>query len=322
LPLEITELWNELLLRPMLNGLIVLYSILFQNFGLSIIVFTILVRLVMLPLTLKQLHASKAMSTLQPKLQELQRRYGKDKQKLSQETMKLYREQGINPAGCLFPMLIQMPIWIGLYQSIIQALAAAPDALLDLSQHLYPGLSVVRQVIPLGSQFFWLDLSKPDPFSILPILVGGSMWVQQKMMTMPTTDPKQATTNQMMLWTMPIMFGFFTLQFPSGLAIYWVVSNIISIVLQYFVTGWGTLMKTSPKVEPASKAVSRQASAKAQAKRPVPAAVAAGNPTPKIGKRTANGKPRGKRKNSGGSNSPRPEPVEDQPLRSGDNGTE
>jgi YidC/Oxa1 family membrane protein insertase len=148
----------------------------------------------------------------------------------------------MNPAGCLLPMLIQMPIWIALYQSIVRVLAVAPVDFLNLSKHLYASWPLVFTQVPLQSRFLWLDLAYPDSFLILPILVGGTMWVQQKMTTLPSTDPKQQSQAQMMLWMMPLMFAFLTLSFPSGLALYWVVSNVISIVLQYFVTGWGGLI--------------------------------------------------------------------------------
>ncbi len=148
----------------------------------------------------------------------------------------------MNPAGCLLPMLIQMPIWIALYQSIMKVLAVAPEDFLSLSQHLYSAWPAVFSLVPLESQFLWLDLAIPDGWLILPILVGGTQWVQQKMTTAPTTDPKQQAQSQMMLWMMPLMFAFLTLSFPSGLALYWVTSNVISIVMQYFVTGWGGLM--------------------------------------------------------------------------------
>lgn len=238
------ELWNEAFLEPMLNFLIVLYSQLFNNFGIAVIVFTIAIRLVTLPLTLKQLHSTKAITSIQPKMQELQKKYGKDKQKLAQEQMKLYKEMGANPLGCLVPTIIQFPIWIALYQSIQQALAASPEDLLGLSQRLY-SWPLVNKVVPLDSQFLWLDLAQPDKFLILPVLVGLSMWVQQKMITTATNDPRQQSMSNMMMWMMPMMFGVFSLQFASGLAIYWVVFNIIGIVVQYFVTGWGGLLKTT-----------------------------------------------------------------------------
>lgn len=238
-----TELWNVLLLQPMLNFLIVLSHVLFSNFGLAVIALTIIVRFIMLPFTLRQIRSTKAMTTLQPKLQEIQKKFGKDKQKLQQEVSKLYKEGGVNPLGCLWPMLIQLPIWIALYQSVLRALAASPEDLLHLSQNLYP-LSIVHQAVPMGSGFLWLNLAIPDSFYIMPILVGGTMWIQQKMMTAPTTDPRQQSMSRTMLWMMPLMFAFFTMQFPTGLALFWLVSNIIGIVMQYFITGWGGLEVT------------------------------------------------------------------------------
>ncbi len=225
----------------MINILVVMSQYLLSNFGLDIIALTIVIRILTLPLTLKQLHATKAIQTLQPKLIELQRKHARDRQKLAQEQMRLYRESGVSPAGCMIPMLVQMPIWIALYQSIIRVLAVVPEDFLSLSQHLYSTWSAVFSLVPLSSQFLWLDLAKPDNILILPILVGGTMWVQQKMVTPQAVDPRQHQQNQLMLWMMPLMFAFFTLQFPSGLALYWVISNIISIVIQYYVTGWGGL---------------------------------------------------------------------------------
>ena len=239
--MTLTSVWNQLFLEPMLNSLLVLYGLLFHNFVLAIVVFTILVRLVILPLTLKQLRASKAMAELQPMMADIQKRYAKDRERLGQEQMRLYREHGVNPLGCAVPTLVQFPIWIGLYQSIIYAMATTPDALLNLSQRLYPWLGSVQALVPLESRFLWLDLGLPDQYMILPVLVGASMWFQQKMMTMPTTDERQKQMNDMMQWMMPLMFGFMTLQFASGLAVYWFVSNIISMAIQYFVTGWGGL---------------------------------------------------------------------------------
>ena len=130
------ELWNTIILEPILNVLIALSTILFSNFGLAIIALTIVVRVILFPLTVRQTRSTKAMQTLQPQIQELQKKYGRNQQKLQQEMMKLYKEAGINPLGCLWPMLIQLPVWIALYQSIIRALAVTPENLLDLSQHL------------------------------------------------------------------------------------------------------------------------------------------------------------------------------------------
>ena len=240
------EVWYLIIGDPVLNGLIALSSILFHNFGLAIIALTIIVRLVLWPLMRRQLESTKAMQSMQPKIQELQKKHGKNQQKLQQETMKLYKEAGINPMGCLWPMLVQFPIWIALYQAIMKALATTPENLLGLAQHLY-SWEVVSQAIPLNSQFLWLNLGQPDHTLILAIIVGGTMWVQQKMTTAPTVDPRQGSTNSMMLLMMPFMFGLFTLMFPSGLPLFWAASNVIGILTQYFFTGgWGYLKFRSP----------------------------------------------------------------------------
>lgn len=241
MPDFITTLWNTVFFNPMLNGLVLLYGVSFQNLALTIVVFTLIIRVAMLPLTMRQLHATKAMSTMQPKLAAMQKRYANDKQRLAQEQMRMYKEAGINPLGCAGPMVLQFPIWIGLYQSILLALATTPDSLISLSKHLYSWLPQVHQLVPLNSHFWWLDLGQPDPLYIIPVLVAGSMWIQQKMSTMPNADERQAQMNQTMQYTMPLMFGFMTLQFASGLAIYWFISNVVSMVVQYFVTGWGSL---------------------------------------------------------------------------------
>lgn len=241
MPDFVTDIWNTVFFNPMLNGLVILYGLSFKDLGVTIAVFTVIIRILMLPLTLRQLHSTKAMSQMQPKLAGIQKRYANDKQKLAQEQMRLYKEAGINPLGCLGPMVVQFPIWIGLYQSILLALATTPESLISLSKHLYSWLPQVHELVPLNSQFLWLDLGQPDPVYAIPILVAGSMWVQQKMSTMPGGDERQQQMNQTMQYTMPLMFGFMTLQFASGLAIYWFISNVISIVIQYFVTGWGSL---------------------------------------------------------------------------------
>jgi YidC/Oxa1 family membrane protein insertase len=241
------NLWNEIILRPMLNGLIALSGILPESveFGLAIIIFTLVVRLALTPVTIKQTKSTKALQELQPKMKDLQKKYAKNKAKLQQETMKLYKEAGVNPAGCMWPMLIQFPVWIALYQSIMKAMATTPENLLDLAQHLYSS-DMIARAIPVNSHFLWLDLGQPDSTMIMAILVGGTMWVQQKMTTAPSTDSRQQSTNQMMLMMMPLMFGMFTIMFPSGLPLFWLMSNLIGIGTQYVVGGgWGNLKRGS-----------------------------------------------------------------------------
>lgn len=257
-------IWNEGFIRPMVNGLLALYLVLFQNFGLAIIVFTVIIRVATMPLMLRQIRSSRAMSQLQPKLQELQKRFANDRQKISQETFKLYREQGINPIGCLGPLVIQMPIMIGLYWSLIKVLPSNPESLAGLASVIYSWFGAAHSAVPLSSGFLGMDLALPtgDPAIpsayrlVLPVAVGASMWAQQKMMTFPSSDPRQRQTNQIMLWMFPLMFGFFTLQFPTGLALYWVVTNVVGISIQYFVTGWGGLLpsRRKPQETPATEA--------------------------------------------------------------------
>jgi YidC/Oxa1 family membrane protein insertase len=231
----------EYVIQAMINILIVVSHVLFSNPGLAIIAITIIINLIIMPLTLKQIRSSKAMQEVQPKLLELQKKYGKDKQKMAAEQMRLYREAGMSPAGCIVPLLIQTPIWIALYQAIIKLLAATPDDFLGLGRYLY-SWPLNFSALPLNNHFLWFNLAQPDVYLVLPILVGATMWVQQKMVTPPVTDPKQASQNQMMLWMMPLVFAFFSLNFAAGLSLYWVVSSIMRIAIQYFVTGWGGLI--------------------------------------------------------------------------------
>ena len=236
------DAWSTIIIQPMVNSLLLLYWVFFSNFGIAIVAFTMLVRLVMVPLTIKQSRQIKAMNGLQPLMKQLQEKYKNDRQRVSQETMKLYKEHGVNPLGCLGPMFIQFPIWIGLFQAIRQTVPNNPETLVELSGNLYSWLPQVHSIIPINSSFLWMDLALPDPSPfVMPILVGGSMFVMQKMTTMPSVDARQASTNRMMLWMMPLMFGFFTLNFSSGLAVYWVVSNIIGVAIQGFITGWDPL---------------------------------------------------------------------------------
>lgn len=231
-------LFDTILLRPMLNFLTLTSGYLFNSFGLAIIVLTILIRVLTWPLFMKQIRSTKAMQAIAPKMKELQKKYAKDKDRLNQETIKLYKEHGVNPLGCAFPMLIQFPIWIGLYQAVIQGVGIAPENLAGLSKQLYSWAPIQEQV-PLNSHFLWLDLANGDIF--IAIMVAASMWALQKMSAAPTDDPTQQTTGRMMLWLMPLMFGFFALTLPSGLSLYWIFTNLLSMAVQYRVTGWGGL---------------------------------------------------------------------------------
>jgi YidC/Oxa1 family membrane protein insertase len=236
---DIGALWSLIILNPMVNVLIIATRYILNNFGLTIIVLTVIINLLMYPLTLKQLKASKAMQDMQEKVNEIKKKYPKDKQRAAQEQMKLMKESGVSYAGCILPMLIQMPVWIVLYQAILRVMAVTPEDFLNLSQRLYASWPDVFTIIPLSHRFLWMDLAIADP--IMAILTGVSMWVQQKMMTPASSDPQQQAQSEMMQWMMPMMFAVMGLSFPSGLSVYWVTSTVIRVVLQYFATGWGGL---------------------------------------------------------------------------------
>lgn len=257
--MSIGAIWDLIILEPMINVLVVVSGYLFNNLGLAILVLTLVVRGVTMPLTLKQLRATRAMQALQPALEELKKKHARDKQKLAQEQMRLYKESGVSPAGCMLPMLVQMPIWIALFQSIIRLLAVTPEDFLSLSRYLYTSWSQVFTLVPPGSHFLWLDLAVPDRLILLPILVGGTMWAQQKMIMPSGSGSQSASQQQMMLWMMPLMFAFLTMQFPSGLALYWVISNVITIGIQYYITGgWGGLAPASGKKPARDKKYTRR----------------------------------------------------------------
>ena len=236
---QITQIWTQFFLQPMLNGMLLLYSVLGHNFAAAIAVLTVAIRLITLPLTLPQQKSAKKMQALQPQLKALQKKHKDDKEKYAQAQMQLYKEAGVNPLGGCLPMLIQFPIWIGLYQSIMRALGAGPLQLVDLSTNIYEALlPVLSPLVPINNQFLWLDLGKPDPLYILPVLVVASTWFQQKVMTAPAADAQSSSMNQSMQVMMPLMLGFFSLQFSSGLALYFVISNVVGVVIQYFTPGW------------------------------------------------------------------------------------
>jgi len=190
-----------------------LYSVI-PNYGWAIIVLTILVRVVTMPLTNKQMRSMERMRELQPKLKQLQEKYGDDRQKQSEEMMKLYRSEGVNPLGGCFPMILQLPVFIGLFYALRSSIQ-------------------LRQAPFVG----WIhDLSAPEtlftipgldlPVRVLPLVMGVSMVAQQKLTPQTAMDPAQA---KMMMTIMPIMMTVLFYQFPSGLVLYWFVSNLLAI---------------------------------------------------------------------------------------------
>ena len=231
-----SNIWREGLIRPALNALLFLYAHLGQSFVLAIAVFTLALRLLTMPLQIRQIRSSRRMQAVQPRLAEIQKKYKGNQEKLVQEQQKLYKEAGVNPLGGCLPTLVQFPIWISLYQSINSILADTPLELMHLGKTVYASFANIVDILPLQSHFLWLNLAEPDPTPfVLPVLVAGTMWLQQRMMTQATAtgDDQAASMNQTMQVMMPLMFGWFTTQFASGLAIYFVISNVIGVVLQW-----------------------------------------------------------------------------------------
>jgi len=249
--------WQALVVFPLTEALMFLNKLIDNagipySYGWAIIVFTIIIKLVTLPLTIKQMQSTKAMQALQPQLQELQKKYAKDRETLAQKQMEFYKEAGVSPMGGCLPLLIQFPILIGLYNALYR-------------------LAGLGELV--NQRFFWIpDLSFPDAtvgtawltqawqardwtlliaYLILPILLVVTQLVVQKM-TQTTSagsdDPQQGMMKQMML-IMPIMFGWITLGVPSGLALYWVVSNLLSLVQQYFTLRGVRPAAEAPKIE-------------------------------------------------------------------------
>jgi YidC/Oxa1 family membrane protein insertase len=251
-------MWNTIILGPMTNVLIWIYDFIFHNFGIAIILFTIVIRLITFPLTASQLKSQKKMQELNSskKWQETQKKYKDNKEKLAQEQMAIYKEMGINPLASCLPLLIQFPIMIGLYQSISLAMAQAPIQLLNLSRTIYAFIPAAA-LIPVKSQFLWMNLALPEkdtllfpglpfPIPILTILVVLTTFLQSKLMTPASSNPgdQGAQMSKSMNLMMPVMMGFITWSLASGLALYFIVSNVLGIA-QYAMMGnvhWSNLL--------------------------------------------------------------------------------
>jgi len=261
--MDILTLWNSLLVHPIMNLTLFAYSIV-RDFGLAVIFVTIAIRLALYPLYVTQIRSQRAMQEVAPAMEELKRKYGKDRQRFSQEQMKLYSERGINPAAGCLPLLLQMPLLIALYNSLLQlgcGLGPPPN-------NLCPGLThemvesfrysfIPNPILPdgaLDTTAHWLPwisrgLQHPDPLFILPVLAGLVQLVASVMAmpakTVKSDDPAQRMT-QSMAYTFPLITVVIGAQFPAGLTLYWIATTLFQIVQQYFVSGWGQLPKYLP----------------------------------------------------------------------------
>ena len=189
------------------------------KFGIAIIIITILMRIVVFPLTLKQEKSMKKMRELQPELEKIKEKYKDNPQEYQQKTAELYRESGVNPLGGCLPLLIQMPVFVALYWA-------------------FSG-----NAIPADAKFLWFTLKQPDrlfmignfAFNLLPILNVGVTYIQQKIMTSATSGQESSQQMQTMLYMMPLMMLFIFYKMPSGVTLYYLVSGALSLVQQYFI---------------------------------------------------------------------------------------
>ena len=180
------------------------------NWGVAIILITVIVKGAMYPLTKKQYESMARMRNLAPKMQQLKDRFGDDRQKMSQAMMELYRKEKVNPMGGCLPIILQMPIFLALYWVLLESVEL---------RH--------------ADFFLWItDLSVKDPYFVLPVLTGASMWLLQKLQPTTVTDPMQ----QKIMQFMPVAMSVFFLWFPAGLVLYWVVNNCLSIAQQWYIT--------------------------------------------------------------------------------------
>jgi YidC/Oxa1 family membrane protein insertase len=220
-----------------------------QNYGFAIILFTILVKCVLLPLNLKQTRSTKEMQAIQPEIQKLQSKYKNNPDKLNQETVKLYKLYKINPmAGCL-PLVIQLPIIYGLF-----------GALKDPAQWVFTNVDASA----MSSSFYWIpNLGSPDPYYVLPILCVLLTFATQKYMMkfMVNGDKSTMQSQKMMLYIMPVFIGWAAISMPAGVSLYWVVQSIFTFVQQYF------SMRKPVKLVPAEEAERRLEESKTQAKK-------------------------------------------------------
>ena len=210
------------------------------NYGLSIILLTILTKICFYPLTQKSMTSMKQMQALQPQMNALRAKYKNDKQRLQKETMELYRKHGVNPMGGCLPIVIQIPIFYALYVTLTVSV--------ELQQSPLLCLGTAPNWLPLfGGKDLWVcDLSAKDPTYLLPLLMGASMFIQQKM-TPTVGDPRQAK----IMLLLPVVFTFTFLEFPAGLVLYWLVNNVLSIIQQMYIN------RNPKRVEPEAKAGSR-----------------------------------------------------------------
>jgi len=211
--------------------------------GVAIIVFTVFIRLLTVPLTIKSMRSTRNMQQIQPLIKEVQKKYGKDRAKQQEETMKIYHEYGVNPAAGCFPALVQIPVFLGLYTALRFTLDHGTNPAMLAPVLFNPAWIPYAN---FATSFLWVpNLAKPDPFYIFPVMSALFQLIQSRM-AMPIRDPNnkpdsQTAMMQNMMQFMPIIILITSINFPAGTVVYWAVSSLFGAVQQYFITGFGSL---------------------------------------------------------------------------------
>lgn len=247
-----------------LNILLYIYKLV-GNFGVAIILFTLLIKLIIYPMMQKQIKSSTALMDLQksPEYTEMMEKYKNNQEKLAEEQMKLYKKAGVNPTASCLPTLIQLPIIFALYQAVIAAIVSTPLGMLDLTKRVIPSILKVGDIFPINPNFLWMNLGQPERLHIpglsfgipvLAILVLLTSWMQTKLTTQPTTNSSGAAGGAMMSGMMniymPVLMGFMAYTLASGLSLYFLISNVFTIV-QYAAEGklnWKALKIGKPNL--------------------------------------------------------------------------
>lgn len=206
--------WFHIIAMPLLELLNWFYKYV-HNYGIAIILLTVLIKLIFWPLSQKSYKSMEQMKKLQPMLQKLREKYADDKERMNTEIMQLYKTYKVNPAGGCVPMLVQIPVFFGLYKALLGSIELRHASFID---H-----------VPFTDLVWLADLSMKDPYYVTPLVMGATMFIQQKM-TPSGGDPMQAK----IMLIMPVVFTFMFLNFPSGLVVYWLVNNVLSIAQQWW----------------------------------------------------------------------------------------
>lgn len=244
------------------SQLIVFLSQATGSFGFGVVVFTILLRLILLPLSISSLRVSKKMLGVAPKLSELKKKHAKDPKALQQAQLNLYKEHNINPASGCLPQIVQLVVLIFLWQSFLSLFKLNQGGLIQING------------VTLNAMFYWTDLTAPDKFYVWPILAGVSqLFLSLMMMPKKADSPAPVTVKKnkddkpaqpdfsdtmmgmqkQMLLIMPVMTTIIGLSLPAGLSMYWFVTTIISIIQQWYVSGWGVLADSRALIQASIK---------------------------------------------------------------------